>query len=89
MVAHPPVGIPALDLRRLHEGASERAAFLTDLRHAAREVGFFTLGGHGIPLARIAEIRALARRAARSPARHQAGPFMKRECDTRVALPTP
>jgi len=55
-------GIPDLDLRRLDEGPSERAAFLAALRRAARDVGFFTLSGHGIPPAQIVETQALARR---------------------------
>jgi isopenicillin N synthase-like dioxygenase len=40
--------IPTLDLRRLDESSEERARFLTDLRVAAREVGFFYVVGHGI-----------------------------------------
>ncbi|KQO56695.1 2-oxobutyrate oxidase [Methylobacterium sp. Leaf102] len=55
-------GVPDFDLRRLDEGPSERAAFLAALRQAARDVGFFTLSGHGISPAQIAETQALARR---------------------------
>jgi isopenicillin N synthase-like dioxygenase len=40
-------GLPVLDLARFHSG--DRAAFLDELRRAAREVGFFTVVGHGIP----------------------------------------
>jgi isopenicillin N synthase-like dioxygenase len=41
--------IPVIDLGRLEDsGATERAAFLAELRHAARQVGFFYITGHGI-----------------------------------------
>ncbi len=54
--------LPLLDLARLKGGSDERAAFLDDLRAAAREVGFFYLVGHGIPASEIAGVQALARR---------------------------
>ncbi len=41
--------LPILDISRLDRGEDERNAFLRDLRHAARDVGFFYLSGHGIP----------------------------------------
>jgi isopenicillin N synthase-like dioxygenase len=40
--------LPTLDLRRFDAVGEERAAFLGDLRRAAREFGFFYLAGHGI-----------------------------------------
>jgi isopenicillin N synthase-like dioxygenase len=40
--------IPQLDLRRFDLGEEERAAFLGELRSAARDVGFFYLVGHGV-----------------------------------------
>jgi isopenicillin N synthase-like dioxygenase len=40
--------IPLIDLSRFDAGMSERAAFLVELREAARHVGFFYLAGHGI-----------------------------------------
>jgi isopenicillin N synthase-like dioxygenase len=40
--------IPELNLERFDAGEEERPAFLADLRHAARQVGFFYLVGHGI-----------------------------------------
>ncbi len=39
--------LPVLDLARFR--SADRDAFLDDLRRAAREVGFFTVVGHGIP----------------------------------------
>ncbi|WP_232631576.1 isopenicillin N synthase family dioxygenase [Methylobacterium sp. Leaf118] len=60
--------LPILDLRRLEAGEAERNAFLAELRAAAREVGFFSLVGHGIPEARIAAVQALARRFFALPA---------------------
>lgn len=38
--------LPILDLARYH--SAERDAFLTDLRHAARDIGFFYLINHGV-----------------------------------------
>jgi isopenicillin N synthase-like dioxygenase len=40
--------LPTLDLRRFDAVGEKRAAFLGDLRRAAREFGFFYLAGHGI-----------------------------------------
>ncbi|MGX5777172.1 isopenicillin N synthase family dioxygenase [Methylorubrum zatmanii] len=54
--------LPVLDLRRFDGGDAERAAFLDDLRVAARDVGFFYLTGHGLPDTELAAIQALARR---------------------------
>ncbi|UMY19618.1 isopenicillin N synthase family oxygenase [Methylobacterium organophilum] len=54
--------LPLLDLRRLDGAPDDRAAFLAELREAARQVGFFYLTGHGIPASEIAGVQALARR---------------------------
>jgi len=40
--------IPQLDLSQFDADGASRAAFLEDLRVAARDVGFFYLSGHGI-----------------------------------------
>src|SRR4051812_50230059 len=40
--------LPLLDVSRFREPA-RREAFLADLRHAAHDVGFFYVAGHGIP----------------------------------------
>jgi isopenicillin N synthase-like dioxygenase len=40
--------IPLLDLSRFYAGETPRAAFLAELRAAARDVGFFYLTGHGV-----------------------------------------
>lgn len=53
--------VPILDLLRLEQGASERKTFLSDLRSAARDVGFFHLSGHGIPTAEIEQVLDAAR----------------------------
>ena len=60
--------LPLLDLRRLDGDAAGRAAFLAELRAAARDVGFFYLTGHGIPASQIADVQALARRFFALPA---------------------
>jgi isopenicillin N synthase-like dioxygenase len=54
--------LPILDLSRFENGGFERRAFLQDLRAAARDIGFFYLGGHGIPQADIQNLFAEARR---------------------------
>jgi isopenicillin N synthase-like dioxygenase len=55
--------LPILDLSRFESGdAAVRAAFLDDLRYAAREVGFFYLRGHGVGAALIDDMQTLARR---------------------------
>jgi isopenicillin N synthase-like dioxygenase len=43
--------IPLLDIARFRSTPSEREAFLADLRHAAHDVGFFYVAGHGVPTA--------------------------------------
>jgi len=53
--------LPALDLKRFDD-EKERGAFLADLRHAAREFGFFYLSGHGIPDSTTHNVMGLARR---------------------------
>src|ERR1700722_19883964 len=53
--------VPTLDLSGADAGAAERAAFLSDLRNAARDVGFFYLVGHGIDDGQLDQIRKLAR----------------------------
>lgn len=54
--------VPMLDLDRFDQGGSERRSFLSDLRSAARDVGFFYLGGHGIPQAEVHRLFVLAKR---------------------------
>ncbi|HBQ6758057.1 TPA: 2-oxoglutarate and iron-dependent oxygenase domain-containing protein, partial [Klebsiella pneumoniae] len=39
--------LPILDLARYADPA-DKAAFLADLRHAARDIGFFYLINHGV-----------------------------------------
>jgi isopenicillin N synthase-like dioxygenase len=53
--------LPVLDLSQWQGDANTRAAFLQQLRAAARDVGFFYLVGHGIELQRQQQILALAR----------------------------
>jgi isopenicillin N synthase-like dioxygenase len=40
--------VPQLDLSRFDAGPRERARFLTELRTAAHDIGFFYLSGHGV-----------------------------------------
>ncbi|HMM65192.1 MAG TPA: isopenicillin N synthase family oxygenase [Mesorhizobium sp.] len=54
--------LPILDLDRFEQGGLARRTFLYDLRSAAREIGFFYLGGHGIPQAQVQNLLAEARR---------------------------
>ncbi|RSM88486.1 oxidoreductase [Kibdelosporangium aridum] len=41
--------LPLIDLSRFRDPTADRAAFLSELRHAAHEVGFFYVVGHGVP----------------------------------------
>ncbi|MFC3124380.1 isopenicillin N synthase family dioxygenase [Pseudoroseomonas globiformis] len=53
--------LPLLDISRLAGDAAERAAFLEELRGAARRIGFFYLSGHGIPAELESRVRAVSR----------------------------
>ncbi|WP_186371665.1 isopenicillin N synthase family dioxygenase [Yersinia alsatica] len=53
--------LPLLDLSLLNGSDSERQAFLSALRHAARDIGFFYLTGHGIDPALLKQIQTLSR----------------------------
>jgi isopenicillin N synthase-like dioxygenase len=55
--------LPVLDISRLDAGPAERAAFLRDLGHAAREIGFFYLVGHGLRMSQADVLARLARRS--------------------------
>jgi len=53
--------LPILDLSQLTGTATEQALFLQQLRHAARDVGFFYLVGHGISEVRQQQVLQLAK----------------------------
>lgn len=48
MSTNPGLALPILDLSQLSGSETDRAAFLSQLRYAAREIGFFYLINHGI-----------------------------------------
>src|SRR6185437_3687839 len=54
--------IPMLNLAEFASDAARRAAFLAQLRAAAREVGFFYLAGHGVAPDLQRELLAVSRR---------------------------
>ena len=54
--------IPQLNLERFGDREEERTAFLAELRHAARHVGFFYLVGHGIEPELLGALMDSARR---------------------------
>jgi isopenicillin N synthase-like dioxygenase len=54
--------IPLLDLSRLEAGDPVRRDFLAELRTAARDVGFFYLGGHDVDADLLRELMRVARR---------------------------
>jgi isopenicillin N synthase-like dioxygenase len=56
------LALPLLDLAQLDAGPAARRAFLDRLRTAARDVGFFYLGGHGVPESLVDQVRAESRR---------------------------
>ena len=53
--------LPLLDLSRLDNNPAERTAFLADLRHAARDIGFFYLTGHGVDRSLLDRVQRLSR----------------------------
>ena len=53
--------LPTLDLSLLDGTAVLRQGFLDDLRHAARDVGFFYLTGHGIDADLLKQVQSHAR----------------------------
>lgn len=53
--------VPVLDLSQLERGEPARTAFLADLRSAARDIGFFYLGGHGISFDEINQVLKASR----------------------------
>ncbi|AVX40464.1 isopenicillin N synthase family oxygenase [Yersinia massiliensis] len=50
-----------MDLALLNGSETDRQAFLADLRHAARDIGFFYLTGHGIDPTLLEQIQTLSR----------------------------
>jgi isopenicillin N synthase-like dioxygenase len=57
-----PESLPVLDFRGFDAAAAPRAAFLGELRAAARGPGFFYLVGHGVDGALIDAVMSLSRR---------------------------
>ena len=55
------IALPTLDLSLLDGTAAQRQEFLDDLRHAARDVGFFYLTGHGIDSVLLQHVQDHAR----------------------------
>jgi isopenicillin N synthase-like dioxygenase len=53
--------LPLLDFSRFHQAGPQRDAFVADLRHAAHEVGFFYVGGHGVPRQVVTDVFDAAR----------------------------
>ncbi|WP_433765297.1 isopenicillin N synthase family dioxygenase [Pseudomonas putida] len=53
--------LPTLDLSLLDATPAQRQGFLDELRHAARDVGFFYLTGHGIDADVLKQVQASAR----------------------------
>jgi isopenicillin N synthase-like dioxygenase len=51
-----------IDLARFRDRAADRAGFLAELRHAAHDVGFFYVVGHGVPEELTDGIFTVARR---------------------------
>ncbi|WP_026343631.1 isopenicillin N synthase family oxygenase [Nocardia sp. BMG111209] len=60
--------LPLIDISRFRGSAADRAAFLDDLRHAAHEIGFFYVVGHGVPDELTAGIFDVARQFFALPA---------------------
>jgi isopenicillin N synthase-like dioxygenase len=54
--------IPLIDLRRFDAAEAQRAAFLTELRAAAHDVGFFYVTGHGVDDRMLRDLMKSAKR---------------------------
>jgi len=54
--------IPLLDIAQFDAGASRRDAFLSELRTAAHDVGFFYLAGHGVEPHLLRDLMIVAQR---------------------------
>jgi isopenicillin N synthase-like dioxygenase len=64
----PDDSVPLLDLGRFDAGGTARAAFLGELRAAARDVGFFYLTGHGVETDLLLDLIDFSRRFFALPA---------------------
>ena len=53
--------IPVLDISQFRGTPAERETFLADLRHAAHDIGFLYVVGHGVPEQTIDDVFAAAR----------------------------
>lgn len=53
--------IPVLDLSRFRAGPEQREAFLADLRHAAHDIGFLYVVGHGVDQQVVDDVFSAAR----------------------------
>lgn len=53
--------IPVVDLSRFRGSADDREQFLADLRHAAHDVGFLYVVGHGVPQQVVDDVFTAAR----------------------------
>ena len=62
MSASSPIHLPTLDLSRFEAGEREKRAFVEELQHVARGVGFFYLTGHGVSPGLISATLGLSRR---------------------------
>nr|WP_225953238.1 2-oxoglutarate and iron-dependent oxygenase domain-containing protein [Kibdelosporangium phytohabitans] len=60
-----------IDLSRFRDPGADRAAFLAELRHAAHEVGFFYVVGHGVPGALTTGIHEVAKKFFALPLEHR------------------
>jgi len=54
--------LPLIDISRFRAPGADRAEFLAELRHAAHDVGFFYVVGHGVPEELMTGIFDVARR---------------------------
>lgn len=59
--------LPTLDLSLFEGTAQQRYEFLENLRHAARDVGFFYLTGHGIDSDLLKQVQDHARSSSPCP----------------------
>ncbi|MCE7004169.1 isopenicillin N synthase family oxygenase [Kibdelosporangium philippinense] len=63
--------LPLIDLSRFRDPTADRAAFLDELRHAAHDVGFFYVVGHGVPDSLTTGIYEVAKKFFALPLEHR------------------
>lgn len=60
-MSQPSTNIPLIDFSQFSASPQQREAFLSELRYAAREIGFFYLKNHGIDKTLLSDVQNASR----------------------------